>query len=266
MKKLLVTGAAGAIGRALRPLLPTMAETVLLSDIATIDDLDSHESFQRCDLADAQAVEALVAGIDGVIHLGGISVEKPFNMILEGNIVGVYNLFESARRHEKPRIIFASSNHVIGFYRREERLDTTVPLRPDSLYGVSKAFGENLASFYHDKFGQECLSVRIGSCRSKPENPRMLATWLAVEDFCDLCARAFDAPRLGSTVIYGVSDNEETWWDNGNAGFLGWQPKYTSAKWRAEVMSNSPPEAPDDLSVMYQGGALYLDQTFDNLS
>ena len=255
LKTLLMTGAAGGVGQALRPLLPRIAETVLLSDIVEIADLARHERFQLCDLADAGAVDALLDGVDGVIHLGGISIEKPFDMILAGNIVGVYNLFEAARHRGKPRIIFASSNHVIGFYRRDERLDSTVLPRPDSLYGVSKAFGENLASFYFDKFGQECLSIRIGSCFPKPKNPRMLATWLDVEDLLDLCGRAFTAPRLGHTIVYGASNNDEVWWDNRNAAFLGWQPKGSSAKWRAEVLANAAPENPADPAVIYQGGA-----------
>jgi uronate dehydrogenase len=254
LKKLLMTGAAGGVGKALRPHLSAFAQSVMLSDIAAIDDLAAHETFTACELGDAKAVEALFEEVDGVIHLGGISIEKPFDLILNGNIVGAYNLFEAARRHGKPRIVFASSNHVIGYYRRDQRLDSKVPPRPDSLYGVSKAFGENLASMYFDKFGQETLSIRIGSCFSKPKNPRMLATWLAVEDLADLCARAFEAPRLGHTIVYGASDNDEQRWDNGNAAFLGWRPKHSSTKWRAEVLANASPEDPNDPAVVYQGG------------
>ncbi|PVE25938.1 NAD-dependent dehydratase [Microvirga sp. KLBC 81] len=253
--KLLLTGAAGGVGKALRPLLPRIAQTVLLSDVNDIQDMAAHESFRRCDLGDRRAVDELVNGVDGIIHLGGISVEKPFDLILNGNIVGVYNLFEAARHHGKPRIIFASSNHVVGYYRRDQYLDNGVVPRPDSLYGVSKAFGENMASFYFDKFGQECLSVRIGSCLPKPVNPRMLATWLHVEDFLDLCARAFEAPRLGHTVVYGASDNDETWWDNRHAAFLGWKPKHSSAQWRAEVLAEAGSEDPSNPAVIYQGGA-----------
>jgi uronate dehydrogenase len=255
LDRLLVTGAAGGIGTSLRPLLADFAKSVLLSDRVPIDDLAGHETFTACELADEAAVQALVAGVDGIIHLGGISVERPFAQILNGNIVGLYNLYEGARHAGRPRIIFASSNHVIGYYRRDERIDSSVVPRPDSLYGVSKAFGENLASFYCDKFGQETLSVRIGSCFPEPKNSRMLATWLAVEDFADLCARAFAAPRVGHTIVYGASANDESWWDNRNAAFLGWSPKHTSAKWRAEVLSNAAPEDPSSPEVVYQGGA-----------
>lgn len=254
LNKLLLTGAAGIVGSALRPLLTDLAETVVLSDISEITDLAAHETFVQCDVADEAAVAHLVKGVNGIIHLGGISIEKPFELILEGNIRGAYNLFEAARKAGRPRIIFASSNHVVGFYRRDERLDTTVLPRPDSLYGVSKAFGENLASYYFDKFGQECLSVRIGSCFPEPQNPRMLTTWLAVEDFAELCARAFTAARIGHTIIYGASANDESWWDNRHVAFLGWQPKHSSAKWRARVLAAAEPEDPASREVIYQGG------------
>ena len=251
---LLMTGAAGGVGKALRPFLKTMARTVRLSDREDITDLAPHETFAPCELADQTAMRRLVEGVDGIIHLGGVSIERPFNQILDSNIVGVHNLFEAARAAGRPRIIFASSNHVIGFHRREDRLDSTAPARPDSLYGVSKAFGENLASYYHDKFGQECLSVRIGSCFPKPRNPRMMATWMAVEDLADLCQCAFTAPRLGCTIVYGASANDEQWWDNRNAAFLGWAPKHSSAQWRAEFVEAAAAEDPASPEVAFQGG------------
>jgi uronate dehydrogenase len=255
LKRLLLTGAAGGVGRGIRPLLKELAEEVVLSDITEISDLASHERFVACDLADAEGVSKLMQGVDGVIHLGGVSVERPFNLILQGNIVGLYNLYEAARHSGKPRIVFASSNHVVGFYRRDEYIDNTVPPRPDSLYGVSKVFGEGIASMYFSKFGQETLSVRIGSCFDKPANPRMLATWLSYRDFVALCTRAFAAPLLGHTVIYGASDNDEQWWDNGKAGFLGWRPLDSSAKWRAEVEAAAGEQDMNDPAVIYQGGA-----------
>lgn len=255
MKRLLMTGAAGGVGTKLRPFLSQIAEEVVLSDLAEVGGLQPHERSVPCELGDAAAVNALLDGVDGVIHLGGISVEKPWEMILNGNIAGCYNVFEAARHNGRPRIVFASSNHVIGFYRRDETLDASMLPKPDSLYGVSKAFGENLASLYFDKFGQETLSVRIGSCFDKPANPRMLATWLAAEDLFDLIARAFAAPRLGHTIVFGASANDEQWWDNSKAGFLGWRPKHSSAKWRAEVLAEAAPEAATDLAVVYQGGA-----------
>ncbi|NTG51131.1 NAD(P)-dependent oxidoreductase [Agrobacterium rhizogenes] len=254
LKTLLMTGAAGGVGQALRPLLSEIAENVVLSDIVAVDDLRPNERFVGCDLADRSGVDALVQGVDGIIHLGGVSTEKAFDLILQGNIIGLYNLYEAARQAGMPRIIFASSNHTIGYYRRDERIDSTVPTRPDSLYGVSKVYGEAVASLYFDKFGQETLSVRIGSCFPEPRNPRMLATWFSVRDFLSLCGRAFETSRLGHTIVYGASNNDEQWWDNRNAAFLGWKPQDSAAAWREQILANTAPEDPTDPAVIYQGG------------
>jgi uronate dehydrogenase len=255
LKKLLLTGAAGGVGRSIRSMLGELAEQVVLSDLSEITDVAAHETFTACNLADAKGVAGLLEGVDGIIHLGGVSVERTFDLILQGNIVGLYNLYEAARHSGQPRIVFASSNHVVGYYRRDEHIDNTVAPKPDSLYGVSKVFGEAVASMYHDKFGQETLSVRIGSCFEKPANPRMLATWLSYRDFVALCGRGFAAPKLGHTVVYGASANDEQWWDNRNAAFLGWKPQDSSAKWRVEVETAAGAGDPNDPAVIYQGGA-----------
>ncbi|ODC02743.1 NAD-dependent dehydratase [Terasakiispira papahanaumokuakeensis] len=254
LNKLLVTGAAGGVGKAIRPYLKSLAKSVRLSDIVDIENPADHEEVVTCDLADYEGVKALVDGCDGVIHLGGVSVEKPWQGILQANIIGTYNLYEAARHLNKPRIVFASSNHTIGFYPRSQKIDTEVPRRPDTVYGLSKCFGEDLASLYFDKFGIETLSVRIGSCFPKPADTRMLATWLSVEDLMSLFARAFNAPKLGNTVIYGVSDNTEQWWDNRKVSFLGWKPQHSSEQWRAEIEENAPKADPNAPEVVYQGG------------
>ncbi|WP_136068727.1 NAD-dependent epimerase/dehydratase family protein [Modicisalibacter radicis] len=254
LKRLLVTGAAGGVGRAIRPHLQTLAQKVRLSDIADLGQAAEHEELVSCDLADAQAVYELVKECDAIIHLGGVSVEQPWNDILQANIVGAYNLYEAARHLGKPRIVFASSNHTIGYYPRTTRLDTEVPRRPDSLYGLSKCFGEDLASLYYHKFDIETLSVRIGSCFPKPKDTRMMATWLSVDDFMRLMKRAFVAPQLGCTIIYGASANTEQWWDNSKSAFLGWAPQDSSEPWRVEVEGQAGDLDPDDPAVVYQGG------------
>ncbi|MCI4664009.1 MAG: NAD(P)-dependent oxidoreductase [Neomegalonema sp.] len=255
LNRLLLTGAAGGVGKAIRPFLSQLAEQVLLSDLQEITDLAPHETFRAAQLGDRAQVDALFAEpVDGVIHLGGVSVEKPFAMICEGNLVGAYNIFDAVRLNGKPRLIFASSNHVTGYYRRDETVGADVMLRPDSLYGASKAWGEALSSVYYDKFGVETLCVRIGYCFPRPESPRQMALWLAAEDFIDLCARAFDAEHIGRAIIYGVSDNDDKWVDNSGAAFLGWKPKHSSAQWRADVLANTPKADPLDPALIYQGG------------
>ena len=209
LDRLLITGAAGGLGRAMRPRLAKFARSIRVSDIVEIQDLAAHEEQVTCDLGDAEAVMKLVQGCDGIIHLGGISVEDKFSRILNANIAGLFNLYEAARAHGRPRILFASSNHTIGYYRQDEHIDASAPMRPDSLYGVSKCFGEALARMYFDKFGQETAIVRIGSCFEKPKNHRMLATWMSYDDFEAMIDRIFTAPLLGCPIVFGVSDPDD---------------------------------------------------------
>ncbi|MBU3009633.1 NAD-dependent epimerase/dehydratase family protein [Cobetia amphilecti] len=254
MNRILVTGAAGGLGKALRPHLSRLAHRVRLSDVTDLGEAEDHEELVRCDLTNSEAVASLVENCDGIVHLGGVSVEKPWAEVFQANIIGVYNLYEAVRRHGHTRVVFASSNHVIGFYSRTTQINIHCVRRPDSLYGVTKCFGEDLASLYHDKFGIETLSVRIGSCLPKPTDTRTMATWLSIRDFVALLERAFVAPKLACTVIYGVSANREIWWDNSKASFLGWVPQDSSEPWRDEVEAEAGDIDPNDPVVVYQGG------------
>ena len=254
MKRLLITGAAGGLGKMLRGKLAGYAPVIRLSDRDEMAAAGPGEEVKRCDLADLDAVAELVRGCDAIIHLGGKSIEGSFAEILSANISGTYNLFEAARRSGGPRILFASSNHAIGFHTRETRLDGDSAQRPDSLYGVSKCFGENLASYYWDKFGVESVAVRIGSCFDRPLDRRMLATWLSPDDLVRLIKAVFAAARVGYTMVYGASPNREQWWDNAHAAFLGWQPQDSSEQFRAEIEARLPVGDPDDPAIKFQGG------------
>jgi uronate dehydrogenase len=170
-------------------------------------------------------------------------------------MLGTYNIYEAARQAGGPRVLFASSNHAIGFHRRSDRLDVSAPLRPDSLYGVSKCYGEALSRYYFDKFGVESVCVRIGSCFPEPQDRRQLSTWLSPRDFVNLVKAVFDAPITGHLIVYGVSNNRQVWWNNDHASFLGWAPEDSSEAFRAKVEAASPPEDRRDLAVVYQGGA-----------
>lgn len=259
MERLLITGAAGGLGRAMRSRLAPLAKTLRLADIVEITDTAPNEEAVTCDLGDPAAVREMVKGCDGIVHFGGISVEAPFSQILNANLLGLYNLYEAARAEGQPRIVFASSNHTIGFYRQDERLDATMPMKPDGLYGVSKCFGEALASMYHSKFGQETALVRIGSSFEEPMNHRMLATWMSYDDFALLIGCIFRTPKLGCPVIWGVSDNDQTWWDNSAASFLGWKPKDNSEKYRAGLDARLERPAVDHPNAIYQGGMFTQD-------
>lgn len=254
MKKLLLTGAGGHLGRLLRDRLNGWAEHLVLSDITDLGEARPGETLVTCDLADMDSVQSMVADCDAIIHLGGVSTENTFDNILNSNIKGTYNLFEAARKNGSPRILFASSNHVIGFHDRETRLDASSKMRPDSLYGVSKGFGELLAQYYYDKFGLESASVRIGSCFERPKDRRMLATWMSLNDFLAMIDRVFTADRLGCPVIYGASNNRECWWDNHEVRYLGWQPLDTADSFRDDPNLQEQAPDPTDPAVRYQGG------------
>lgn len=263
VSRLLLTGAAGGLGKVLRERLRPFADVIRLSDVAEMAPADGpHEEVVPCDLADKKAVDALVAGCDAIVHLGGVSVERPFEEILEANIKGVFHIYEGARRHGIRRIVFASSNHVIGFYRQSERLDAHVARRPDGYYGLSKSFGEDVAQFYFDRYGIETVSIRIGSSFPEPANRRMMSTWLSYRDLTDLVGKSLFTPDVGHLVVYGASANRDQWWDNHAAAKLGFVPQDSSEPFRTKVEAQ-PPVAANDPNAVYQGGAFTAQGPFE---
>jgi uronate dehydrogenase len=263
-QRLLLTGAAGGVGKAIRPHLAGFAEKVRLSDLAVAlsGEAAANEEFLACDLSDKLAVDKLVAGCDAIIHLGGVSVERPFEEVLEANIKGIFNLYEGARRHGVKRIIFASSNHVTGFYRQDEKIDAHALRRPDGYYGLSKSFGEDMAQFYFDRYGIETVSIRIGSAFPEAKDRRMMASWLSYDDLVDLLERSLFTPDVGHTVVYGMSNNVVTWWDNRFAAHLGFAPRDSSEQFRAKVEAQPAP-APDSAVATLQGGAFTTQGPFE---
>ncbi|WP_151639453.1 NAD-dependent epimerase/dehydratase family protein [Noviherbaspirillum aerium] len=262
MNRLLITGAAGGLGKVLRERLAPFAKTLRLADLAPLGTAAPNEELFQCDLSDAAAVHEMMIGVDAVVHLGGISVEAAFKPILDANIVGVFNLYEAARKLGVKRIVFASSNHVIGFYKQTDKLDADAPMRPDSLYGISKGFGELTSRFYFDRYGIETVCVRIGSSFPEPLDRRMMSTFLSYDDLTELMRCALETPNVGHTIVYGASDNRDSWWDNSKAAHLGWQPKDSSEPFRAKVEAQ-PPVAADDPMMMYQGGRFVTHGPFD---
>ncbi|MNS82273.1 Erythronolide synthase, modules 3 and 4 [compost metagenome] len=253
--RLLLTGAAGGLGRVLRERLAPFANVIRLSDIADIAPATgAHEEVVPCDLSDKAAVDALVAGCDAIAHFGGVSVERPFEEVLEANIKGVFNLYEAARRHGVKRVVFASSNHVIGFYKQDEHINAHAARRPDGYYGLSKSFGEDMAQFYFDRWGIETVSIRIGSSFPEPLNRRMMSTWLSYRDLTALIQKSLFTPGVKHTVVYGMSANRDLWWDNAAAAHLGFVPQDSSEVFRDKVEAQ-PPVAPTDPNAIYQGGA-----------
>jgi len=252
--RLLLTGAAGNLGRVLRPRLKRYCERLRLSDIGDLGEAAAGEELQRVALQDKAGVEALLAGVDAVVHLGGLSTEHAFEDILQANILGCFHLYEAARKAGVKRVIYASSLHATGFYKQSETITPAHPLRPDGNYGVSKAFGESLAQFYFDRYGLETVSLRIGSCWPEPHDRRMLASWLSHDDLERLVMAALTAPVVGHTVIYGVSDNRQSWWDNSAARHLGFRPQDSSEPFRAALEARQPHIDTRDPVAQYQGG------------
>jgi len=262
--RLLLTGAAGGLGRELRQRLKAYCTTLRLSDIADLGEAARGEELSTTPLQDAAAVLELCEGVQAIVHLGGVSTEQPWQPILEGNIVGTYNVYEAARRQGVKRIVFASSNHVTGFYRQDEVVSPLDPVRPDGLYGLSKAFGENLSRFYFDRYGIETVCVRIGSSFPEPRNRRMLATWMSYDDLERLVVSALTAPVVGHTVIYGMGDNETTWWDNTPAKHIGWRPRDSSEHFRAQIEAAEPHIDMNDPAAIYQGGPFVRTGPFED--
>ncbi len=254
-KRLLLTGAAGALGKVLRSRLARYCDVLRVSDIAELGEALPNEERLLVPLEDAALTSALLADVDAVVHLGGVSTEKPWAAVLPANIEGVVNLYEAARINGVKRIVFASSNHVIGFYPQAETIDNTVMPKPDGFYGLSKAFGENCAQLYWDRWGIETVSLRIGSSFPEPKDRRMLSTWLSYADLERLVVASLTAPQVGHTVIYGMSNNRTVFWDNRNARHIGYAPLDSSEPFRSTLEAKQPVIDRDDPSAIYQGGA-----------
>jgi uronate dehydrogenase len=255
MKTILVTGAAGGIGSRLRKLMRGLYPTLRWSDIRTPADLQPHEQFVAADLADYAAVENLVEGVDGIVHLGGHSTEGSWDTILNANIVGCYNIFEAAYRKGVKRVVFASSNHAVGFYPRARKIGVDVTVRPDSRYGVSKAFGEALGSLYADKHGLRVTCLRIGNVGDAPIDERRLSIWLKPEDLVQLIRIGLEHPEIRFEVFYGMSENKRAWWDNSNARRLGYEPVDRSEDYAAEALANDHTDVSGDPRAdLHQGG------------
>lgn len=257
-RRLLLTGAGGGLGTLLRERIKPWADVVRLSDLKDLGPAREGEEIMCCDLADRDAVLALAEGVDAVLHFGGISVEDRFEPIMQANILGLYHLYEAVHKAGVKRVIYASSNHVTGFYPTTERVDADMPLRPDSFYGISKCFGEALSRYYYDRFGIETVCLRIGSSFPEPRTARMMVTYLSYDDLVELVRCALFTPRVGHTIAFGVSDNDTLWVDNRKAAHLGFRPKDSSARF-AHLFPDSAERPPaGDPGSIYQGGPFIL--------
>jgi len=206
-KPVLITGASGALGRGLVRSLGALGWRLVLTDIAPFPDtLPANVTFIRADLSDGVTMLRLAEGSGTIIHLGGVSVERPFEEVIGPNIRGLYHIYEAARR-ENARVVFASSNHAVGFHERTASLPADTQFLPDGYYGLSKAYGELMGRMYWFKHGVENVNIRIGSAFPEPVNARMLATWMSYADLSRLMQRCVLTPSVGHAVVWGTSNN-----------------------------------------------------------
>lgn len=249
-----MTGAAGGVGRMLRPLLRERYDLILSDRGQAPGDLAPGERWVSADLLDRAALAGALAGAHGVIHLGGQSVEADFETVKAPNIDGLYNLFETCRETGVGRVIFASSNHAVGFYPRTRKIGIDEPVRPDSFYGLSKAFGEAMGSLYADKFGLRVMSIRIGNVAERPADKRRLSIWLHPEDLFQLCVIGLEHPALHHAIVYGASHCERAWWDNGTAFALGYRPKHAAEDHVDFALAAQAKLPADPIGDRFQGG------------
>lgn len=254
---LLLTGAAGTLGRVLRASLAGSCARLRLSDRRPLElPPGEHEEDHPCDLSDRAAVERLLEGVEAVVHLGGVSVERPYEEIARANLDGVFHLYEAARLAGTRRVVFASSNHVTGCYPQGASVDPADPPRPDGYYGVSKLFGEGMAQLYWFRHGIESVCLRIGTATETPPDRRGLSTWLSHRDLQALVRAALTAPSVGCLVTYGISANPARWYSDSGWAALGYAPQDSAAAWADEVGHRVFPEGSP--MARLQGGS-FLD-------
>lgn len=254
-RTILLTGAAGGLGTLMRELLPAYGYDLRLFDVVPVE---GAPDAIIADLSDRAALREAVRGVDAIVHLAAISLESSFEKILHANIEGTYHLYEAAREEGVRRIVFASSNHAVGFTPRPVGDDPLIPVdtprRPDTFYGLSKGFGEDLAQLYWDLHGLETVSVRIGSCFREPTSVRMLSVWMSPEDGARLFHAALTAEGVGHTVVYGSSANTRLWWDLSGARALGYEPRDDSEPYAAKLVAEQGELDPANPDHAHLGG------------
>jgi uronate dehydrogenase len=251
-KPVLLTGASGALGRKLSQAMGTLGWPLRLTDIAPFPDaLPAGATFTQADLVDLAAIRDLAKGCGTIVHFGGTAVDKPFDEVIGPNIRGLYNIYEAAKA-EGARVVFASSNHAVGFHERTTVLDDDSAFRPDTFYGLSKAYAELMGGLYYDKHGIESVFIRIGSCFPEPVDARMLATWLSYDDLARAVIAAVLAEKTDLCVLWGASKNARmTWWRGDGRAKIGWEPQDSADPFTERLKDKA---SGDPVAERYQGG------------
>jgi uronate dehydrogenase len=259
VSKVLITGAGGRLGGALRERLRGRFPLLRLSDTAPMKRAGPGEEVVPCDLGDYHAVKALCRGVDAVIHLGAEARETCWPRLTAGNLTGTINVYEGARKAKVDRVLFASSITAVGFYRVNVTLDHTSPPRPDGRYSTTKAFGENLAMMYAYKHAIRSFVMRLGACRPRPTESIHLPIWLSYDDLARLVVVGLTADYRFE-VVYGLSRSRNCSFDNCNAFRLGYQPLDNSDDYSHEVPQSA---AHSEVAAAFQGPFASLSFTGD---
>jgi NADP-dependent aldehyde dehydrogenase len=257
---ILITGAAGRIGRVLRPGLARENRTLRLLDIAPLDPAGPGEDVELLDASftDPESIAAACRSVDAVIHLGGLAGESSWADIAAVNIEGTLSVLEAACAANVPRVVLASSIHAAGFHTRDElgdgeQLPAEIPPRPDTFYGVGKAAMEALGSLYHSRFGVDVVCLRIGAFRPMPLVPADLAAWLSPGD----AVRLFEACLLtrppGYRVVWGISANTRRWWSAAEAAEIGYRAEDDAEYRAAEILGGESFDPADPLNARVGG-------------
>jgi uronate dehydrogenase len=254
----LITGAAGGVGSFLRRGLPAFGWELRCLDLVPPREVE-HDGLRWMlgDIADPELLDRAMRGVEAVVHLAGIPTEVPeFAPLLHSNIDGTYQVFEAARRNGVARVLYASSNHAVGCHEASAELREDAVVRPDSTYGVTKAFGEALGSYYVDKHGLAVACLRIGSCFERPTQVRHLATWLSPGDAVRLTDALLRAPGLRYATVNGISANTRAWWSLETARALGYRPQDDAERYADELLATLGELSSDDPDARYAGGRM----------
>lgn len=251
---ILLTGAAGRLGTQLRRGLAPLCRRLRVADLAEITDPQPNEEVVQFDLADMDATIRATEGVDAIVHFGGAPLERPWDEVLNGNIRGSYHIYEGARKNGVGRVVYASSVHAIGYHKVEDQIDASAAHRPDSLYGLSKCFVEDLGRLYWDKFGIETVALRIFSSFPEFTDRRQLWSMLTFDDCIRLVEAALTAPRAAHSIVFGTSNNRHKMFDNRLGAHIGFVPQDSTEASRAEVEARLPPPDPRAPAVQHLGG------------
>lgn len=220
-----ITGGSGRVAKAMRQVLSAQLRHVRIVDIVEPTELAANESFLRADLTRLDEAVKALEGMDGVIHLAGIPSEKALADMVQVNVIGTSHVYEAAKLAGVPRVVLGSSNHATGFYPRDAVVGPEAPMRPDSIYGLTKCWGELVAGVYFDKQGIRSLIIRIGNAQDMPRAPRSLEVWISPGDLAQLCVIGLTHPDIDVKTVFGVSAGGGSWWDNSEATKLGYVPR-----------------------------------------